>query len=135
VSSAQSPAPRGIADGWAISDRQRRREALDLGLPVGKQRRGGHEQVRRLRAPRAPLVQEQERQHLDGLAEPHVVGQANAEPQRRGKDEPRHADLLIGPQRAAQIRARVGRQEPGRPAQPSSEPQARPRRVTSLSGA
>jgi hypothetical protein len=52
---------------------ERGREALDLGLPVGEQRGRRHEEMGRP-APRAPLVQEQEAQDLDGLAEPHVVG-------------------------------------------------------------
>ena len=97
--------------------RQRRREALDLGLPVGEERRRRHEQMRRLASPRAPLVQEQEAEHLDGLAEPHVVRQADAEPQRRGEREPRHAYLLIGPQRAPKVGTRIGLREPRWPAQ------------------
>ena len=60
----------------------------------------------------------QEDQHLDRLAEPHVVRQADAEPQRRRERQPRHARLLVGPQRAVQIGARVGRGEAARRAQP-----------------
>jgi len=82
---------RGICRGIAISRRERRREALDLGLPVGEQRRRRHEQVRRLAAARAPLAQKQECQHLNRLAQPHVVRQADAEPQRRRERQPRHA--------------------------------------------
>ena len=58
------PAPRsrgaGMAEGWATSVVERRREALDLRLPVGEQRCRRHEKMRRLAAPRAPLVQQEE---------------------------------------------------------------------------
>jgi hypothetical protein len=67
---------------------QRRREAIDLGLPVGKQRRGHDEQMRGIAAPAVLLVKEEQREHLDGLAEPHVVRQAHAEPERRGERQP-----------------------------------------------
>ena len=43
---------------------------------------------------------QQQRQHLDGLAEPHVVGQAGTEPEPREQIEPLHTRLLIGTQRA-----------------------------------
>ena len=98
--------------------RQRRREALDLGLPVREQRCRRHQQVWRLAAARATLAQQQERQHLDGLAQPHVVGQADAEPQRGRESQPRNAGLLIRPQRSAEVVARVGRGETVRSAQP-----------------
>src|SRR5262249_17472932 len=45
----------------------------------------------------------------------HVVGQTHAEPQRRGERQPRHTGLLIGPQRAMKIGARIGGGEPSRP--------------------
>ena len=78
--------------------------------------------------PRArSLAQEQKRQDLDRLAEPHVVRQADAEPQRRRERQPRHAGLLVGPQRAAQIGARVGRGEPA-PARAAPRACARARR-------
>ncbi len=48
------------------------------------------------------MVKDQERQHLDGLAEPHVVGEAAAEAQIAQEDEPSKAGALIGPQLAAE---------------------------------
>jgi hypothetical protein len=87
---------------------QRRREALQLGLPVREQRRRHDQEMRRVVALALPLVPEQEPEHLNGLAESHVVGQAHAEPERRGEAQPRHADLLVRPQRAAQIGAGIG---------------------------
>src|SRR5436309_16097979 len=75
-----------------------------------------------------PLVKEEQRQHLDRLAEPHVVGQAYAELERRGEREPRHADLLIWAQRAVQVRTGIDGCEAARPAQSVErlrEPRAR----------
>ncbi len=45
-----------------------------------------------------------QREQLDGLAEPHVVGQAGAEPERGQERQPRHAPLLVRPQRRLQAR-------------------------------
>ena len=53
-----------------------------------------------------PLHQQQ-RQHLDGLAQPHVVGQAGAQPEPGQQMQPLHAGLLVGPQRAVQGRAGI----------------------------
>ena len=63
-----------------------------------------------------PLHQQQ-RQHLDGLAEPHVVGKAGPEPEPGQQVQPLHAGLLIGPQRA---RASAG---PGSTPAPSGRAQ------------
>ena len=54
----------------------------------------------------APLHQQQ-RQDLDRLAEPHVVGEAGAEAEAGQQVQPAQAGLLIGPQRAVQGRARI----------------------------
>jgi hypothetical protein len=44
---------------------------------------------------------QQQRQQLDGLAEPHVVGEACTKPEPREQIEPLHTRLLIRTQRAS----------------------------------
>ena len=88
---------------------QARREAGRLLRPVGEQR-GRCDQQARGRAFGAFSYQQQS-QHLDGLAQTHVVGQAGAQAQTRQQVQPAQADLLIRPQRGVQIGAGVdGRQ-------------------------
>ena len=102
------------------------RESLDLRRPVGQQRGGRHQQARP-----APLRQQQ-RQHLDRLAQPHVVGEAGAEPEPRQQLQPLHAGPLIRAQRAAQRgigidTGAVGRAQPlQRLRQPGAGRHARP---------
>ena len=81
---------------------QGRREPVDLGLPVGDQRCGDHEQGGTACDAGALLQREQERQDLHGLAEPHVVGQAGAQSERLQEREPAHAHRLIRPQLGAE---------------------------------
>jgi hypothetical protein len=81
---------------------------FDLRHPVGQQRRGGHEEAGR----RRPIVvglslHQQQRQNLDGLAEPHIIGKAGSKPQSRQQMHPLGADLLVGPQSPFQRRTRV----------------------------
>jgi len=54
--------------------RQGRGEALDLRLPVCHERGRHDQEVRRLAVGAVSLVQEQQPEHLDRLAEAHVVG-------------------------------------------------------------
>ena len=82
---------------------QRRREFLRLRRPVGKQRSRGDDQARRAFVLRQS---EDQRQGLQGLAEPHVVGQTRPEPEPDKEAEPAHARLLIGPQARLQLRPR-----------------------------
>ena len=75
-------------------------ETLDLQAPVVHERGRHHQQVGAvlLVAP----AHRQHAEHLDGLAEAHVVGQTAAELQAAQRPQPLHADLLIraqlGPQ-------------------------------------
>ena len=63
---------------------ERRRETLGLGRPIGEQRSRSDDQARPpLAAARGE--RQQQGQHLDGLAEPHVVGKAGAEAETREK--------------------------------------------------
>ena len=64
-------------------------EALDLGRPVGQQRRRRHQQARRRAAAPSALQHQQQRQHLDGLAQTHVVGQARAQSEAGQQVQPR----------------------------------------------
>src|SRR4051812_34602243 len=50
-------------------------EALDFGGPIGEQRRRGHQQAR-LGMVSSLLLDQQQRQDLDRLAQAHVVGKA-----------------------------------------------------------
>ena len=121
--SARSAAPAifgfsaGIADGWTTHRFQARREAGDLRRPVGEQRGRRHQQ-RRLAFAGALLFQhQQQRQHLDGLAEAHVVGEARAESEPGEQMQPLHAGLLIGPQRAVERSPGIDARETVGPAQ------------------
>ena len=67
---------------------------------------GSDEEATACRSARRSFRREQQREDLDGLAEPHVVGQAGAEPEAREEARASRARLLVGPQRAAQRRGR-----------------------------
>ena len=100
---------------------QRRHEPAGLRLPVGHHRRGRHHQERariRLRG-RAHAVGVRvglvgvgdERECLDGLAQPHVVGQDSADLVTPQHGQPVQPLLLIGPELGVQRRGgghRVG---------------------------
>jgi len=87
-------------------DTQAGREAVRLGPPVAEQRGRHHDQARRPRL--LPLHQQEQRQHLQRLAEPHVVGEAGAQPEAVEEPEPGHAIALVGPQHCAQRVSRIG---------------------------
>ena len=92
-------------------------EFLDLRRPVGQQRGRRHQQARRPGVAR--FLHQQQRQHLDGLAEPHVVGQAGAQAEARQQMQPARAGTLVGPQRALAAPARDRRRRRPRRAAPS----------------
>ena len=71
-------------------------EALDLGSPIGEQGGRRHEKAGLALLARLVLQHQKQRQDLDGLAEPHVVGQAGSKPQPGQEMEPLHAGTLIG---------------------------------------
>jgi hypothetical protein len=75
-------------------------EAGELGAPIGEQR-GGHDDQVRTRLPLA-LEEEQQADHLDGLAEAHVVGEAAAEAEANEQPQPRDALALVGAELAVQ---------------------------------
>ena len=86
-------------------DRQSGRESLDLALPVGQQRgRADHQSRPALANGLLLLAPQVQRDHLHGLAEAHVVGQAAAEAQLGQCRHPRHPSPLVGPQRRRQPR-------------------------------
>ena len=97
---------------------QPRREAFDLRSPIGQQRRRRHQQARLRSGAVLPLENQQQREHLNGLAEPHVVGQAGAQTEFREKVQPAHAHLLVGPQHAMQRIAGFDLRQALRAAQP-----------------
>ena len=86
---------------------QTRRKTFDLRCPVRQQRSRGYQQAWLLLAGRLALEHEQQRKHLNGLAQPHVIGQAGPETEFRDEIEPAHSHLLVGPQRRVQGRAGV----------------------------
>ena len=107
---------------------QPRREALGFRRPVRQKRRRGDQQRGAMRS-LSPLVlqHQQQREHLDRLAQPHVVGEAGAHAQPDEKVEPTHAGLLVRTQLGLEIAARVDVGEAfGRPqsAQHVGEPRA-----------
>ena len=89
---------------------ERRGETRRLRRPVGEKRRGRHEETRAPFA-RLPAEPQQQGEHLDGLAEPHVVGEAGAEAEPGEETKPAHADILIGTQGRLQRLARMGGRE------------------------
>ena len=98
-------------------DRHVRGEAGQLPLPVAEQRRRTHHQ-RRPRLQRPPV--QVQRDHLHGLAQPHVVGQAAAQPQLTHFRQPGQASALIGSQGGPQALGRLDGGSP-RPGQPVDE--------------
>ena len=68
--------------------------------------------------PGFPFEHQQQRQHLDGLAEAHVVGKACTEPEPRKQIEPLHTRLLIGTQRAPKRFPGIDTSEPIRVTEP-----------------
>lgn len=76
------------------ADRGAGGEPLDLPLPVAHQRGGAHHQ-RGPRRGRMRLAVQVEGDQGDGLAEPHVVGEAGPEPQRGHPGQPAQPALLV----------------------------------------
>ena len=62
--------------------------------------------------PRFVLQHQQQRQDLNRLAEPHVVGKAGPKPELCEQMKPLHARLLIGPQCALKVLTGVDAQKP-----------------------
>ena len=81
-------------------------EALDLRRPVGQQRCRSDQQAR-LVLGSLPLLDQQQRQDLDRLAQTHVVGQAGAKPEPAQQVEPFDARLLVRAQAPLQGRPRI----------------------------
>src|SRR5437879_5517755 len=63
------------------------REASELRRPVGEQRGGGHQKAGCSGAVRLLTKYEQQRQHLNGLAQSHVIGQAGPQADDMGLDK------------------------------------------------
>ena len=97
---------------------QSRREAFHFRRPVRQQRSRCDQQARlRFRAGLA-LENQQQRKHLNGLAESHVVGQACTQAEFGQEIKPPHAHLLVGPQGPFQRIAGIDLRQPLRAAQP-----------------
>ena len=79
-------------------DAQAAREAPALARPVGKNARRRDDQRRVPQTPRA-LLDEDMRERLHRLSEPHIVGQDAAEVVRSQELQPVETGLLIGAQR------------------------------------
>ncbi len=82
------------------------REALQLDLPVFNERGRDDDEVRRTHSLR--LSFQEKGDHLHGLAQAHVVGQAAAETKLGEESEPLEAVRLIG----AQLGREPGRERP-----------------------
>ena len=108
-----------------VQDPQLGREPLGLLDPVEDEARGHDGQRRRTAAvgvggPRPPLLQHG--QHLDGLAQAHVVGQATAEAEVLQEMQPAQPGLLIGPQLAGESLRLVDRPDAVERSQVLAEP-------------
>ena len=115
------------ADAGMVEDAELRREASGLLLPVEDERPRHHDQRRRGSAafpgggPQL-AARLQQGEHLDGLAQAHVVGQAAAETELPEEVEPAEAVALI----AAELTLEPGRRVRGRNALELAQPLARP---------
>ena len=109
-----------------VEDAELRREASGLLLPVEDERPRHHDQRRRGSAafpgggPQL-AARLQQGEHLDGLAQAHVVGQAAAEAELPEEVEPAEAVALI----AAELALEPGRRVRGRDALELAQPLAR----------
>ena len=121
----------GIAEGWATSAFRLGANRAISAAQLASSEAGATSRLGfRVIARASRFSTKQQRQHLDGLAEPHVVGEAGAEPSPVKQIEPLHARLLIGPQRGLQRFSGVHAGEPVGPAQPGQgllRAMARPR--------
>src|SRR5256884_7142359 len=72
------------------------REASELRRPVGEQRGGGHQKAWGSGAARLLTKYEEQRQHLKGLAQFHVIAPAAPQAELRGQNKPKPAHILIG---------------------------------------
>ncbi len=72
------------------------REAFELRGPVCEQRGGGHQKAGSPGAIGLLTEYQQQRQHLNGLTQSHIIGQAGPQAELREQIEPPHAILLIG---------------------------------------
>ena len=80
----------------ATSYRERRREPLQLPLPVAEQgRRADHQGGADGGLPDARVLVQVERDELDRLPEAHVVGEATTETERAHLREPGHPPSLV----------------------------------------
>ena len=109
-----------------IQDLQLRRETACLLDPVVDER-SRHDRDRRARA--IVLARDaarlEQREHHDGLAEPHVVGQAPAEAEAAQEREPAERLALILAQLAVKRRRRVERTDPAELRQLGARPRER----------
>ncbi len=89
----------GMADGWTtIALRLGANRAISEAQLASREAGATRSDGLRL-LPASRFEHQQQRQDLNGLAEPHVVGKAGPEPQLCKQMEPLHARMLIGPQR------------------------------------
>src|SRR5690606_37124448 len=89
---------------------QTRRERLDLVRPVENQRLRDNDQRREFLIATGDAVL-QDCQHLDGLAQAHVVSQATAEAELLQKLQPAESVPLIGAERSLET-SRLGGRDP-----------------------
>ncbi len=105
--------PGGVARlAGVIEDAQPGREARRLVGPV-EDERSRHDRHRRAAAVAGGAPRLEQRQHHDGLAESHVVGEAPAEPELPQEREPAERVALIVAKLAAEGRRRIERAHAG----------------------
>jgi hypothetical protein len=108
VPSGEGIALADAADAGMVEHAQLWSEALRLGQPVEDQRLRHHDEGRGL-ARQAPGLQQGE--HLDGLAQAHVIGQAAAEAEVAQEVEPSQAGSLIAAELSPEAPRRLGRRD------------------------
>ena len=95
----------GAFRGMCDQDTKVRRETRGFCRPVGQQRCRNDQQGRAEFLALVLALQYQEQgEHLDGLAQAHVIGKARSQPQPGEEVQPTDADLLIRAQRGLELR-------------------------------
>ena len=115
---ARAARAAGIAEGCAMSDRRPGAKRSISAAQLASSEAGATSRLVRRRPLGSRAQHQQQRQHLHRLAQPHVVGKAGAEAERRQQVKPAHAGLLIRTQRRLQRVAGIDARERFRAAKP-----------------
>src|ERR1700676_3896712 len=86
---------------------QTRRKPFQFRCPIGEKRSGRNQKTWLSLVAILVSQHQQQREYLNSLAQPHIVGEAGPETELGKQVKPAHAHLLIGTQSAIQSRAGI----------------------------